>query len=159
MVVDMFPFTSAMFSPNATPENMRPIAEQMRAGIARSSGEGRRVQIDRTIASMVRTEAQRPIAVEDSMTSDPAVSGQAMYDLVTTDLRPELANIRVPITVLWVRTEGAPMNEEQMAAFYRTSFAAAPQARLVHVPESYHFIMWDQPAVFQRELRTFLSAR
>jgi pimeloyl-ACP methyl ester carboxylesterase len=160
MVVDMLPFLGAMFAgPAATPDSIRPIAEQIRAGIASGSGDARHAQIEQTIAGMVRTEAMRPRALQDSLTSDGPVSGQAMYDLITTDLRPELASIRVPLTVLWVRPPGAPVSQEQMAGFYRMSFANAPQARIVHVPESYHFIMWDAPDAFRQELRTFLAGR
>jgi pimeloyl-ACP methyl ester carboxylesterase len=160
MVVAMVPFLGAMFGgPAATPESVQPMAEQIRRGIASGTGDARRGQIEQTIAGMVRTEAMRPRAVRDSLTSDAAVSAQAMYDLITTDLRPELANIHVPLTVLWVRPPSAPVSEEQMAGFYRMSFANVPQARIVHVPESYHFIMWDAPDVFRSELRTFLSGR
>lgn len=160
MVVDMLPFLGAMFAgPNATPETLRPVADQIRAAIAGGTGEARRVQSEQTIATMVRTESLRPRALADSLASDAAVSGQAMHDLILTDLRPELAGIRVPMTVLWVRPPGAPVNEEQMAGFYRLSYANAPQARIVHVPEAYHFIMWDAPEAFRAELRTFLAAR
>jgi pimeloyl-ACP methyl ester carboxylesterase len=160
MVVDMLPFLGAMFGgPNATPETLRPIAEQMRAGIASGAGEARRAQIEPMIATMVRTEALRPQAVAYSLTSDGTVSGQAMHDLILADLRPELANIRVPMTVLWVRPPNAPVSEEQMAGFYRASYAGVPQARLVRVPEAYHFIMWDAPEAFRQELRTFLAGR
>lgn len=160
MVVDMFPFLGAMFAgPTATAESLRPAADRMRSMIAGGTAEQRRVSTEQTIASMVRTEALRPQAFAHSMASDAAVSGQAMHDLILTDLRPELARVRVPMTVLWVRPNGAPVTEAQMAEFYRLSYAGVPQARLVHVPNSYHFIMWDAPELFQRELRTFLSAR
>jgi pimeloyl-ACP methyl ester carboxylesterase len=160
MVVDMFPFLGAMFGgPNATAETLRPAAEQIRSAIAGTTGDARRSNIEQTIATMVRTEALRPRAVADSLASDSAVSGQAMYDLIVTDLRPELANIRVPMTVLWVRPPNAPVSEAQMAEFYRVSFAGVPQARLVRIPDAYHFIMWDEPEAFRRELRTFLAAR
>lgn len=160
MVVDMFPFMGAMFGgPNATPESLRPVAEQVRNGIATAAGDARRQQIERTIASMVRTEALRAPAVEDTMNSDPAVSGQAMAELITTDLRPELPNIRAPMTVLWVQPPVAPVTEAQMAAFYRMSYANAPQAVVKQIPNSYHFIMWDAPEAFQAELRAFLTAR
>ncbi len=160
MVVDMLPFPGAMFGgPTATPESLRPIAEQIRNGIATATGDARRQQLEQTIATMVRTEALRPPAVEHSLTSDPAVSGQAMADLITADLRPELRNIRVPMTVLWVRPPNAPVSEEQMSGFYRMSYANAPQAVLKNIPDSYHFIMWDAPAAFQAELRAFLTAQ
>ncbi|MEA3065830.1 MAG: hypothetical protein QOJ27_2282, partial [Sphingomonadales bacterium] len=50
MVVDMLPVLGAMFGgPTATPESVRPIAEQIRTGIAGSAGEARRKQIEQTI--------------------------------------------------------------------------------------------------------------
>ena len=73
------------------------------------------------------------------------VSGQGLYDLVVTDLRPDVANIHVPLTVLYVLPAGAPLTAEQMDGFYRLSYAGAPQAVLRRIPDSYHFIMLDQP--------------
>ena len=159
MVVDMLPFLGAMFSPNATPETLRPMVDGMRSRITAATGDGRRQNAEQTIASMVRTENLRPSAVEHSMTSDLAVVGQAMHDLMLTDLRPELRNIRVPITVLWVNPPGAPVTTEQMTGFYRMSYANAPHAVVKQIPNSYHFIMWDAPEAFQAELRVFLDAQ
>jgi len=157
MVVDMMPFLGAMFGgPNATPESLRPVAEQIRAGIYSGTGEARRRQLEQTIAGMVKTESLRPAIVENSLTSDAAVSGQGFYDLVVTDLRPDLARIAVPLTVLWVHPPGAPISEAQMAAYYQASYGGVPGAVIRHIPDSYHFIMLDQPAAFQRELREFL---
>jgi pimeloyl-ACP methyl ester carboxylesterase len=159
MVVDMFPFLGAMFGgPTATADTLRPVAEQIRNGIATATGDPQRQRVEQTIATMVRTATMRPPAVEDSLASDAAVSGQAMYDIIVTDLRPELANIRVPMTVLYVHPPGAPVTEEQMTGFYRMSYAGTPQAVLKRIPDSYHFIMWDAPAAFQAELKTFLTA-
>jgi pimeloyl-ACP methyl ester carboxylesterase len=160
MVVDMMPFMAAMFGgPTATPDSVRPIAEQIRAGMASSTGDARQRQLEGTIATMVRTEALRPAAVRDSVESNPAVSAQGFYDLVMTDLRPDVARIRAPFTVLWVLPPNAPITGEQMERFYAASYAGAPQAVVRRVPESYHFIMWDQPEAFQRELRAFLTTR
>ncbi|HEX8225321.1 MAG TPA: alpha/beta hydrolase [Allosphingosinicella sp.] len=158
MVVDMMPFLGAMFGgPTATVESVRPIAEQMRKGIATSAGEPRRKQIEQTIAGMVRTEAARPAIVGHSLASDPAASGQAMYDLVTTDLRPDVARIKVPLTVLFVTPQGAPVTDAQMEQYYAMSYAGAPQAVLKRIPDSYHFIMLDAPERFQGELKAFLA--
>ncbi len=160
MVVDMVPFLGGMFGqPNATPESLRPIAEQIRQGMAGSTGEARRRQIEQIVATMVRTESLRGGVLDQSLASDAAVSGQAFYDLVLTDLRPELRNINVPMTVLWVHPPNAPISAEQMAEAYRLSYASTPQAVVRRIPDSYHFIMFDPPEVFRRELRLFLEAR
>jgi pimeloyl-ACP methyl ester carboxylesterase len=143
--------------PTATPESVRPIAEQMRKGIAGSTGEARRKQIEQTVAGMVRTEALRADIAGHSLASDAAASGQAMYDLVTTDLRPDLAKIKAPLTVLYVTPAGAPVTDAQMDQFYAMSYAGAPQAVLKRIPESYHFIMLDAPDAFRRELKGFLK--
>ena len=159
MVVDMMPFMAAIFGgPTATPETIRPMAEQMRQRMtAPQSEEVRRQQAERTIATMVRTETLRAGPVRQSVTSDLVVVAQAMYDLITTDLRPEVERIDVPFTVLWVVPPNAPVTQEQMTAFYAASYAGAPQAVVRQVPDSYHFIMFDQPEVFRRELRAFLA--
>lgn len=160
MVVDMMPFMAAMFGgPNATADSVRPIAEQIRSAMASSQGEARRQRIEQTIATMVRTESMRAGPVAQGLASDPAVGAQAFFDLIVTDLRPEIARIRVPLTVLWVQPPNAPVTLEQMTGFYAASYAGAPHAVVRRVPDSYHFIMLDQPEVFQRELRAFLTAR
>ena len=160
MVVDMIPFMGVMFAgPNATSESLRPVAEQMRRGFAAMTPEARRQQIVQTINGMVRTESLRQGVIDQSLASDPAVSAQAFSDIVVADLRPELRNIRVPLTVLWVHPPGAPFGADQMEQYYRASYANVPHAVVKRIPDSYHFIMFDQPEVFQRELRDFLAAR
>ncbi|HEY0028782.1 MAG TPA: alpha/beta hydrolase [Allosphingosinicella sp.] len=160
MVLDMVPFMAALFGgPGATPETVRPIAEQMRAGIAGGTGEARKAMAAQTIAGMVRTESLRPAAVAHSLDSDAKVSARAMYELILLDQRPALKSIKVPMQVLWVRAPSAPITDEQMAQFYKLSYANVPQAKLTQVPNSYHFIMWDAPEAFQREVKAFLSAK
>jgi pimeloyl-ACP methyl ester carboxylesterase len=158
MVVDMTPFVGAMFAgPAATPQVLAPMAEQVRKGILASTGEARRQKTEQTIAGMVKTESARAAAVQQSLASDPAVSAQAMYDLILVDLRPELARIKGPMTVLWALPPGVPITEAQMEQFYKQAFAAAPQATIKQIPDSYHFIMFDQPKVFQGELKALLG--
>lgn len=158
MVVDMMPFMGAMFGgPTATPESLKPIAERLRTGIATAEVEARRKQIEQTIAGMVRTEALRSGIVGHSLASDPAASAQAMYDLIVADLRPDVARIKVPLTVLYVTPAGAPVTDAQIEQYYAMSYAGAPQAVLKRIPDSYHFIMLDAPDRFRSELKAFLA--
>lgn len=158
MVVDMMPFVGNMFGgPTATPDSVRPMAEQIRKGIMGAAGEARRKQAEQTIAGMARTESVRAELVGHSMTSDLAVVGQAMYDLATTDLRPDVARIKAPLTVLYVTPTGAPVTDAQMDQFYAASYSGAPQAVLKRIPDSAHFIMLDAPGAFQAELKALLA--
>ncbi|MBL8546537.1 MAG: alpha/beta hydrolase [Hyphomonadaceae bacterium] len=157
MVVDMFPFMGAMFGgPNATPETVAPIADQIR-GAMRMAPQG--VVSDQTrgmITSMVRTETARPEIIEHARQSNVGVTANAFHELIVTDLRPELANIRAPLTVLYVIPPQAPITPEQYDGFMRASYASVPTARIVKIEDSYHFIMIDQFDRFMREVNTFL---
>lgn len=159
MVVDMFPFMGAMFGgPNATAENVTPIADQIR-GAMRMAPQG--VVSDQTrgtIATMVRTEAARPEIIEQARQSNVVTTANAFHELIITDLRPELANIVAPLTVLYVIPPQAPITPEQYDGFMRASYASVPTARLIKIDESYHFIMIDQFDRFMSEVRTFLGS-
>jgi pimeloyl-ACP methyl ester carboxylesterase len=158
MVVDMMPYLGALFRRREmTDAQFAEVAGQIRGAMAAASGEQRRIQTNSVIASMVRTESARPAIVAQSLASDPGVSSEAFYDLIVTNLLPDVANVHVPLTVLYVQPAGAPLTPEQIDDAYRLSYRAAPQAVLHRIADSYHFIMLDQPEVFQRELRAFLS--
>ena len=158
MVVDMMPFLGVLFGPPGTSaESVRPTADKFRDAMLSRTGDERRDNVEATIATMVRSPEQRQVAVRHSLASDTGVTARAMHELITTDLRPELAAFKGPATILYVRAPNSPLNEAQMDAVYKAGFAGLPQARLVHVPDSYHFIMWDQPERFAAEVRDFLK--
>lgn len=158
MVVDMMPFMGAMFGPpGATPDQVRPVAEQIREGIRSTPEDQRRARAEATIAGMIRTEALREAPIQHTLDSDYDVAGRSFYELVVTDLRPELANITAPTTVLYVTPTGAPLTDEQLDAYYVMSYANIPGVRLVRVPDAAHFIMFDNPARFFAEVDAFLS--
>ena len=159
MVVDAAPFLGIFFGPDATVESVRPIAEQIRAAMAAPSTPEGEATLEQTIDGMVNTPAARPALLADARTSDRATTADAYYELLTTDLRPELARIVVPTTVLYVRPNGLPITDAQADATYRQLYASLPNVTLIRVPDSAHFIQIDAPDRFRSELRTFLGAR
>lgn len=159
MVVDMLPFMGVMFGPpGSTAESVRPVADQIRDGMAGSTPEQWRASGAQSIAGMVRTEALREGPIRHSATTDQDVAARAMHELITTDLRPELPRIAAPTTVLYVAFEAPGMTPELTDTIYRMSFAGLPGVRLTRIEEAAHFIMFDQPERFQAELDAFLSA-
>ncbi len=159
MVVDMMPFMGAMFGPpGATPDAVRPIADQIRAAMQRETPEAqRRTMAEQTIAGMIATESERPAAVNDSMTSDPKTVGNSFHELIVTDLRPELSKIKGPVTVLYVQPTGAPITEAQLDTYYQLSYGSIPGVVLKRIPNARHFIMFDQKAAFENEVRAFMA--
>ena len=158
MVVDMFPFMGAMFGgPAATPESLAPVADQIRTAMLASPQGVVSERTVQTINSMVRTESARARIIEHSRLSNVPAVANAYHELILADLRPELRNITQPVTVLFVIPPQAPISAEQYEGFMRASYVNTPQARVVKIDESYHFIMIDQLDRFVAEVRTFLA--
>lgn len=159
MVVDMLPFMGAMFGPpGSTAESVRPVADQIRDGMAGATREQWIASGTESINGMVRTEALREGPIRHSAATDQDVAARAMHELITTDLRPELPAITAPTTVLYVAFTAPGMTPELTDTIYSVSFAALPGVVLTRIDDSAHFIMFDQPERFQAELDAFLSA-
>lgn len=160
MVVDMFPYLGMMFAgPAAAPAKVEAVADQVAAGMRAASPEQRSRRANETIAGMVDTEAMRAGAVQDSMASDADVGIRAYRELIVTNLIPELPKIAVPVTVLYVQPKSVPIPAAQFDAAYKMAYGPVKELTLKRIPDSAHFIMWDQPQRFQAEVKSFLSAR
>ncbi len=160
MVVDMPPFMGQMFGgPNATSASVTPMADAITNSMAAMPTEARRKQIDQMTGAMVRTDSERQAVLDSAHNSDPAAVGHAYRELIVTDLRPELAKIAVPATILYVTPAGAPLNDAQIDAYMTASYANLKGAKLTRIPDSAHFIMYDARPRFTQELKTFLSAK
>lgn len=161
MVIDMLPFLGAVFGPpGATSDSIRPLAEQIGKGMAGANDAQWAASMKQNVEGMVRTVDLRAVPMEDGLSSDRSVAGRAMTELIITDLRPELPSITAPTTVLFVRGTNLPMlTDEQMEATYKLAFADLKGVTLTRIPDSNHFIMFDQPARFAEEVTKFLGSR
>lgn len=157
MVVDMVPFLGAIFGPpGTTVDTVKPMADSMLTQMRAAEPAARNQRSAAMISSMVDTVAMRPGAIDDSVKSDPDVTARAYHELVVTDLRPELAKITVPTTVLYVVPKAPGMTDEKIDGTYKASYAPLNGVALKRISSSAHFIMWDQSQQFQSEVKAFL---
>lgn len=156
MVVDAFPFAGVMFAPTATVAMIEPQAKAIRdAMIASYGGQADDALIEATAARLaLKPDSQAKVAAW-SRASDSRVSGLALYDDLTTDLRPEMAKIATPITLVYPWSAALP--KAQADALYHGEYAAAPNVTYVPVADSAHFVMLDQPVAFAAALDAFLG--
>jgi pimeloyl-ACP methyl ester carboxylesterase len=155
MVVDALPYVGVIFAPGATVAAIEPTAAMMRDRMAAEHGKPRDPA---GAAGIAATQAITPAAQAQVakwvLGADPRVSAQAFYEDATIDLRPDMAAIATPITLVYPWSARLP--KERAEPFYRAEYAKAPNVRFVDVGDSAHFVMLDQPAVFARALADFL---
>jgi pimeloyl-ACP methyl ester carboxylesterase len=150
LIVDALPFYGLLFGPQATPEAIRPMAEQTRAGLV-SGGSPSQVP-----PHMSNTDAGKAKIFAWLKASDPKTVGEALVEDSTTDVRPDLPALsNVPVTVLYAVS--SPESKPFADALYGQAYKGLPNVKLVPVANSEHFIMLDQPEAFAATARDFVK--
>ena len=88
--------------------------------------------------------------------ADARVASQAIYEDMTTDLRPDLVRIASPITVV-VPWSDTGFGKDRTLAFYKTQYGGTPTVTFVAIANAGHFAMLDQPAAFAAALDAFVA--
>ena len=158
LIVDSLPFYGLVFSPNATVDKVRPQGEMMREQIANQSPDQRAAGAAQTAAMLVKTPEGTKVVAANSIASDPHVFANAMFEDLTADLRPELASIKTPTTVLYPydSTLEGP-DPARFDALYRGAYSTMPNVTFQRIDDSRHFIQFDQPAAFNSAVQAFLK--
>lgn len=162
IIVDSLPFLPAAQQPNATVETIKPQAEKMRQGIIAQAGaqtsEQRRQSQLAILQTMISDSAKIKLAAKWSETSDPETIAQGFYELFTTDLRSDLANIKAPTLVIgtWVAYRQYA-TREIVERNFRDQYAKLPDYKFVMADKAKHFVMFDDPDFFFQETDDFLA--
>jgi len=160
IIVDSLPFFPAAQNPAATVASVTPMAEGMRQGMLAADDESFFRNTEAALAGMSRSPERVKTLAEWGRRSDRATTTQAMYELMTTDLRAQLNNIQTPTLVLGAWAAYAPYGatRESTEAIFRSQYAALAGVRIAMSDSGYHFLMWDDPQWLQAQVRAFLQA-
>lgn len=158
MIVDSLPYFAVLMAPpgvDPTLAMVEPQARAMRDAIAAKYG----TPLDAASAeAQTRGLALKPASIERmkawAMAADARVTAQAIYEDLTTDLRPDLAGIATPITLVYPWNATRP-TKPMADAFYRKQYAGMPRISYVDIGDAAHFVMLDQPEAFAAALKTF----
>ncbi|MDZ4308101.1 alpha/beta hydrolase [Allopontixanthobacter sp.] len=162
MVVDALPYLGVQLAPpgtDITVAQVMPTARQMRDTVAAAYGMVPDAEAAaQNVKGMAIKETSRKKMQAWAMAADARVAGQVVFEILTTDLRPEMIEINAPVTVIYPwSSQGLP--KERLDAFYRRQFAEVGQTQYVALPDAGHFVMLDQPELFQEQVMQFLDRR
>lgn len=156
MIVDALPFFGALIDEQATVEEARPIAQMIRRKVASAYGKpADRATAEANVKALSLKPANVSTMVGWSLAADPRVTAELMFEDLTTDVRPRLASLTVPTTLLYPFATAA--DEAKTLAFYQRQYAAAPTIAFRGVAESAHMVMLDQPEGFATAVKRFLG--
>lgn len=156
MIVDSLPFFGVLLGANDA-TNMAPQAAMMRDLTLNESQAAYAQGEQQFLTTLVKSPDGRKLATAWAVSSDKSVVARAMYEDLTTDLRPELHQIKASVTMLypWDASSGYP--REATDKLYHDNFTALSGVKMVCIENSYHFIMLDQPEKFAAAVDDFLK--
>lgn len=161
VVIDMLPYLPAAQQPSATPETMKAQAEAMRKGMMAAQTPEQRRQMQMTVLqTMITDPSNVELAAKWGLASDRNTVAQAMYELFTIDLRPELPRIKAPTLVIgtWVGLRQYA-TREQVENNFRQQYANLAGYQFLMSEKAKHFVMLDDPEFLFREMDKFLASQ
>lgn len=157
VIVDALPFYSLLLDRAATVENVSPHAAAFRDAMIAAPVEQAQAMQAASIARLVKTETARPALIAAGQQSNRVTVANATYELMTTDLRPELSRIKVPVEVIYAYDPiyGVPAGD--IDGQFRSAYAGLAGADFKRIDGSFHFVMLDQPEPFAAAVEAFLK--
>jgi len=160
IAVDGLPYLAPVFSrdANTTVAQVTPQAEYFKTLYQGMNSEQLATMAQQGVQIQASSAAHQQQVVAMASASDPASVGQALFELLTTDLRPNVHNIKSKVLLLGA--SGALQDDAQHAAakaLYQQQIATIANASLEFNTESRHFIMLDQPAWLNQRITAALK--
>ncbi|UOQ74822.1 alpha/beta fold hydrolase [Hymenobacter cellulosilyticus] len=157
VIVDSLPFMSAIQNPNLTAEAAKPMAEGMRQQM--SQGKMPMPAQRQMVSSLVTDSARVTQLARWGQASDPATVAQAMYEMMTTDLRADLGRIQQPALVLgaWAAYKQYGSTKESTRAIFAQQYAKLPNHRIEMSEAGRHFLMYDDTQWYLAQADAFLK--
>jgi pimeloyl-ACP methyl ester carboxylesterase len=158
MIVDALPYFPALLAgggPEPTPDQVALVAKMMRDSVAARFGKPiDPAAIEADVKGLSLKAESRAISARWAAGADPRVTAQLLFEDMSTDMRPHLASLTMPVTVMtpWSATS---FGKERTLAFYRRQFAGTPNVTFVDIAEAGHMVMLDQPAAFAAAMADF----
>ncbi len=167
VIVDALPFMAGPSFQSADLNDAKPKVAAMHAYMAAETREQyeQGVRSEAGFKYMVTQPADLERLKRWGLATDPATAAEAMLELYSLDLRPDLARISTPVLVLgtWIglkeqlKAYRLDLKREDFINTFQTQYTNLPALHFAMADSARHFIMFDDPAWFYRQLDAFLA--
>lgn len=155
--VDGVPFLPALIDTAATPQKSRAQAEQMRIFAGTMTPDQLAMQAAMALKQQSRDTANAALGAKWGRASDGATMGRAIAEMLTTDLRPQMARIKAPLLLIAAGDGMAPERQEVVIARYTSQVSSVLLHRVVMARNARHFIMLDDPRFLHSTIEEFIA--
>lgn len=157
LIVDALPlYAEVMLRGYDPPADKRhAIAVQIGTGMMAMPDADYAKSFDGQLASYATSQADKDRIKTWTLASDRSVVVRAIEEDFDLDLRPGLADLKTPITLLYPDYKATGPGVDNR---YRSAYAPARTVIIKRIDQSMHFIMFDQPQAFADAVDAFLKS-
>lgn len=157
--VDGVPYFPVLQMAGITPETAKPMAESMKTAMANMDEATVLANQKMIVSSMIATEDKREKVIQMGMNSNTLIVGQAFGEMYTTDIRPLMSKVKVPVLVFgsWAAYQNFGATKESVTFGYENQLKDISQVKLLVADKAYHFVFYDESDWFYAEVEKFLN--
>jgi pimeloyl-ACP methyl ester carboxylesterase len=155
ILIDALPASGALMIPDFNPENL----------IYESPYNNQQLAMDDVAFEQTATAMSKGMSLKESarekiknwiLESDRKTYVYGYTDYLKLDLRENLKNISIPVTII---AASQPYGEEMVKQTYKNQYANLKDYNFIIAENSAHFIMLDKPEWFLKQMQTILSSK
>jgi len=155
VAVDGVPFLPALGNDTATPISTQEIATRVRDMFAGLTQEQFAKQNQQSLKTLITDPQKVDWVAASSGKSDPKAVGQAIFELMTTDIRTSVEAITAPTVML---AAGGLIKDKAKAndvmKKYEKQIKKIKNHKLIMASNARHFIMLDDPDLLYKQIDT-----
>lgn len=146
-----------MFMPGMTPAQAASSAAVMRAQMESMPRDAFDAQQLVSLPRLAKNTAFHGAIKTAMAQSDQVMVARSMAALLSTDLRDDIADIAQPITVFMPYDPAMGLDKAAVLSLYQQQYQAAPDAKIIPIDGSFHFIMYDRPDALRASIKDVLE--
>jgi N-formylmaleamate deformylase len=157
VALDGVPHFASIVAPGVSEDAVRTQAQNLRTFFEGQGPLQFAFQNRLVLATLITDPKEVERVAGECGKSDPKAVGEAMYEILTADLREKVKSIRAPVLLIGAPGSVEPELRAKAEEVYRSQMAPIPRHKIVFAPKARHFIQLDEPELVYRELETFLK--
>jgi pimeloyl-ACP methyl ester carboxylesterase len=144
-------------SSSATGSSIAPFANMARKRYVENDPKRFEDELRRATDSLVQHPIARERVVHWGLLSDRAQTADIMAEVMTTDLRSDLREIKTPVDIIYAWDRSGHATRAGLDQTYASAYANLSRRRLLRIDDARHYVMFDQPEVFYHAMKDWLA--
>ena len=161
IIVDSLPFLSGVTNPNITEDIIKSSFSAMKDTYIGFSDDMLTQNLKTTLHSMIRDKSKIDFVLKDAVKSDRRTLGVTAFEMLSNDLRDDIATINIPTLVVTNWNGSIPLIPNGTRAsklqLYKNQYRNCNTCMVNIIDESEHFIMLDNPIKFYDTVNSFIN--